>query len=183
MHRLYTNVTAESFLVLKIRLEFMPKNTNLHNWQSMRKQNEINWKAFCRAKPFVRLVMNQTFECLHFLDNHSISILEICESAAPAPAKRLQVLRWLLIDKKNRQVKLLRSKAIDSAHQQGERYFDLGYLNYNHRSGTFIEGPNAFSHELDIGSCDHVPQDILSMVQHFLLSTTELSEHSSGYEN
>ena len=127
--------------------------------------------------------MKRTFDCLHFLDNHSICILEICHIVTPRPAKNPKAFHWLLINKKNSQVKLLRSKAIDSAHQKGERYFDLGYLNYNHSSGTFIEGPNAFSHELEVFSCDHVPQEILALVQHFLWSKAELSDQSSAGEH
>jgi len=120
--------------------------------------------------------MIRTFECLHYLDNHSICILEICH-VVTTHENEPGVFVWLLIDKKNSQVKPLRSKAIDLAHHQGERYFDLGYLKYDHTRGTFIEEFDASRHGLEVCSCDQVPQYILSLVQHWLLST-DLSDHS-----
>jgi hypothetical protein len=89
------------------------------------------------------------FECLYFLENPAIQLIEIKRSDLANDAEISQKFRWLRIDKERMRVTSLDFSAMDSSGEIEERYFEQGYLKFNQTTGTFIEKYNSAQHPLD----------------------------------
>ncbi|MHA4895997.1 hypothetical protein ACXZ1K_14690 [Pedobacter sp. PWIIR3] len=103
--------------------------------------------------------MTAEFECLCFLDNSSLCILEI---------KHQEKFVWLLLNKLTLTVKQMNFGSIDHHGDIVERYFDLGYLKYDPSSGVFIEKYNSGQHPLENKNCSEVPEIYLNSIAEFL---------------
>lgn len=103
--------------------------------------------------------MRVNFECLYFLDNTNLCIIEI---------KKEQNYHWLLINKESLNIKPLEFKSMDASGQVAERFFDLGYLKFNPTAGVFIEKFNSGQHPLCNKNCEEVPDVYLNAIASFL---------------
>lgn len=92
--------------------------------------------------------MHLNFECLYFLENTDLYILEIRKTTAPIDAEPAAKFRWLKIGKEKLDISPFTFAAMDSAGEIEERFFEEGYLKFNHTDGTFIEKYNSAQHPL-----------------------------------
>lgn len=91
----------------------------------------------------------QKFECLYFLENFNMFIIEIKRTGLPSDAEISSLFKWLRIDKETLNISQLTFGSMDSAGELEERYFNEGYLKFNQNTGTFIEKYNSAQHPLD----------------------------------
>ncbi|TCC87342.1 hypothetical protein EZ428_21845 [Pedobacter frigiditerrae] len=89
------------------------------------------------------------FECLYFLENFYLYILEIKRTDLPKDAGAEAIFKWLMIDKETLTITPLSFNSMDAAGEIEERYFEEGYLKFNNSIGTFIEKYNSAQHPLD----------------------------------
>jgi hypothetical protein len=90
-----------------------------------------------------------SFDCLYFLENFSMQIIEIKRTDLPEDAELSKKFKWLKFDKETDQLSELEFSAMDSSGEIEERYFEQGYLKFNNSTGTFIEKFNSAQHPLD----------------------------------
>ncbi len=107
------------------------------------------------------------FECLFFLENTSMYIIEVKRTDLPADAEPSHKFKWLRIAKTDLETETLIFQSMDSAGDLEERFFEQGYLKFNEIEGTFIEKYNSGQHPLH-----HRKNWKIS---------TELSNHISDY--
>lgn len=89
------------------------------------------------------------FECLYFLENFNLQILEVKHTDLPEDAEVEEKFKWLRIDKQTLQIDQLHFSAMDSSGEIEERYSQEGYLKFSNTTGTFIEKYNSAKHPLD----------------------------------
>jgi hypothetical protein len=89
------------------------------------------------------------FECLFFLENSSLQIIEIKRNDLTEDAEASEKFKWLRIDKETLQIIPLNFASMDSSGEIEERYFNEGYLKFNNTTGTYIEKYNSAQHPLD----------------------------------
>lgn len=89
------------------------------------------------------------FECLFFLENIYLQIIELKRTSLPAEAELSDKFKWLLIDKETLEITQLNFASMDCSGEIEERYFEQGYLKFNSTTGTFIEKYNSAQHPLD----------------------------------
>lgn len=89
-----------------------------------------------------------SFECLYYLENIYLLIIEIKRSDLAENAGKNQKFKWLKIDKENLDITTLHFISMDSSGEIEERYFEQGYLKFNATIGTFIEKYNSAQHPL-----------------------------------
>jgi len=89
------------------------------------------------------------FECLFFLENSLLYIVEIKRTDLAEDADIAEKFKWLMINKDNLAIKELHFNSMDSSGEIEERYFQEGYLKFNATTGTFIEKYNSAQHPLD----------------------------------
>jgi hypothetical protein len=89
------------------------------------------------------------FECLYFLENFYLYILEIKRTDFPKDAPVETIYKWLMIDKETLTITPLSFNSMDAAGEIEERFFEEGYLKFNNNIGTFIEKYNSAQHPLD----------------------------------
>ena len=107
------------------------------------------------------------FNCHSFLDNRTISLLEISIKDHSTHAPTI-IFHWLLINKQSLKVTTLQLKSRDDSDSIQERFFDLGYLKYDASTGVFISQQTNELHPLDNTSCHHVPDPLLQAVESYL---------------
>jgi hypothetical protein len=88
------------------------------------------------------------FECLFFLENFYLFIIEIKRNDLPKDAPKDEMFKWLLIDKDTLETTHLNFNDMDSFGDIEERYFEEGFLKFNNTIGTFIEKYNYTQHPL-----------------------------------
>jgi len=106
------------------------------------------------------------FDCHEFFDNTDLAILEISLSEDDGNKRRYE---WLLISKKNLSVKRMELKTRDGCSWVQERFFDLGFLKYDSKSGVFIEAAAKDTHHLDHKGCEDIPKAYLAAVSAYVL--------------
>ena len=111
--------------------------------------------------------MRVNFECLYFLDNNDLCIIEI-KKYVTDDASAAQRYQWLLINKKSLIIKPLQFRSMDASGDLAERFFDLGYLKFDPKSGVFIEKFNSGQHSLCNKTCEEVPDEYLNAIAGFL---------------
>ena len=89
------------------------------------------------------------FECLFFLENSLLYIVEIKRTDLAEEADIAEKLKWLIINKDTLAISELHFNSMDSSGEIEERYFQEGYLKFNATTGTFIEKYNSAQHPLD----------------------------------
>lgn len=89
------------------------------------------------------------FECLFFLENSLLYIVEIKRTDLAEDADIAEKFKWLIINKDTLAIKELHFNSMDSSGEIEERYFQEGYLKFNTTTGTFIEKYNSAQHPLD----------------------------------
>jgi hypothetical protein len=112
--------------------------------------------------------MPADFDCLYFLDNSTLCILEIkrIDVADHAPAE--EKYQWLLLYKEHLDIKPLLFKSQDNSGEVEERFFDLGYLKFDLHEGVFIEKFNSAQHRLQNKDCKQFPEKYQNAVTRFL---------------
>lgn len=90
-----------------------------------------------------------------FLDNGSLCIIE---------TKWLGQSQWILLHKKTLEITTLTFGSKDNSAEVEERFFDLGYLKFDSRTGVFIEKYNAALHHLENKSSEKVPEIYLNAI-------------------
>ena len=89
------------------------------------------------------------FQCLYFLENFNLWIIELKRLDLPEDAATGDKFKWLLIDKQTLKISPMDFSSMDSSQQIEERFFQQGYLKFNDSTGTFIEKYNSAQHPLD----------------------------------
>lgn len=89
------------------------------------------------------------FDCLYFLENFSMIIIEIKRTDLSEDAEIGEKFKWLKFDKETNEISELNFSSMDSSEEIEERYFEQGYLKFNNTTGTFIEKYNSAQHPLD----------------------------------
>lgn len=113
--------------------------------------------------------MKPKFDCLYFLDNTDIFIIEIKRTDLAEDADISEIYKWVKINKSTLDVSALSFRAMDSSAQVEERFFEEGYLKFNENEGTFIEKFNSGQHQL-MNRKNTVPSDSLkSSIENYLL--------------
>lgn len=112
--------------------------------------------------------MNElSFDCHCFLDNKTLSLLEISTNTNSAEGP-LKTYHWILIEKSFLKVTKLQLKTRDDSNTVHERFFDIGYLKYDLSTGVFICQSNEALHPLEKTTCNDVPETILKAVENYL---------------
>jgi hypothetical protein len=89
------------------------------------------------------------FECLYFLENFYLYIIEIERTNLLEQADSSEKFMWLRIDKETLEITRLTFRSMDAAGEIEERYFEEGFLKFNNEIGTYIEKYNSAQHPLD----------------------------------
>lgn len=106
--------------------------------------------------------MKPKFDCLYFLDNTAVFIIEIKRTDLAEDEDPAVLYEWMMIDKSTLNISPLSFRAMDSSAQVEERFFEEGYLKFNQEVGTFIEKFNSAQHQL-INRKDTELSDLLQM--------------------
>lgn len=112
-------------------------------------------------------MMQKNFDCLCFLDNQNICILQISRPLNTITGYEKND-EWLLLQKNDMSVISMSLKSRDESYEVQERYFNLGYLKYNPKEGIFIEMANTGQHSLQTRDCSIVPSSYLFAVQNYM---------------
>lgn len=76
--------------------------------------------------------------------------------------------QWFMIQKSDLKVIPLNLRFVDSSTMVEERYFDEGYLKFDHTSGTYIEKYNSAQHGLVQVSAMAVPTLVHEAIANFI---------------
>jgi len=105
------------------------------------------------------------FECLYYLENNDLYIIEIKRTDLSNDAPIADRFKWLKINKETLEITQLNFASMDSAGEIEERYFAEGYLKFDHKTGTFIEkynsGQHALARKMDFELPDHLNNSIM----------------------
>ena len=113
------------------------------------------------------------FECLYFLDNNDISVIEVKLNGLPDNATASEKFHWLKIEKQNLSISALTFGAMDSSGEIEERYFEEGFLKFSAETGTFIEKYNSAQHKLNILAPTLLPEKtFLAISTYFSVATS-----------
>jgi hypothetical protein len=112
--------------------------------------------------------MTTNFECLCFLDNYDLCIVEIKLMDLPQDTQKSDRYQWLLINKKDLTIKALQFKSMDSSHEIEERFFDLGYLKFDYKKGVYISKEPSVQYPLENTNCEPVPARIIEAISGYL---------------
>lgn len=113
--------------------------------------------------------MKPKFDCLYFLENTAIFIIEIKRTDLSEDADSSSVYQWMKIDKSTLGITLLSFRSMDSSAQVEERFFEEGYLKFNEHDGTFIEKFNSGQHQLTNRKNDILSEPIKDSIENYLL--------------
>lgn len=111
--------------------------------------------------------MQKSFNCLCFLDNYNICIMEISRPVKTVTGYEKNH-EWLLLRKDDMSIKALSLKSRDDSYEVEERYFNLGYLKYNPKQGVFIETANMGQHPLQNSDCNGIPETYLQSIENYI---------------
>ncbi|MNX86750.1 hypothetical protein D3C86_1186470 [compost metagenome] len=114
--------------------------------------------------------MKPVFTCLYYLENPDHCIMEIKRTDLTEDADISEIFRWLILDKKTKQIQSLTFRSMDSSGEVQERFFEQGYLKFNDQSATYIEKFNSAQHQLDTHIPATLPTQIQDIVTAYFLS-------------
>ncbi|MBB5440102.1 hypothetical protein HDC92_003800 [Pedobacter sp. AK017] len=118
--------------------------------------------------------MSVSFECLYFLDNQQLCIVEIKLNNVLSATEKKDHYKWLLINKRTMDVKEMRFNAMDSTAQIEERFFDLGYLKFDAQKGVYISKDPKEQYQLEKANCETVPEMIADAIAAYLDKTASI---------
>lgn len=110
------------------------------------------------------------FECIYFLENADLYMLEVKRKDCPENAPVSDIFSWLRIDKQLLTISSLTFRMMDASDQVEERYFDEGFLKFNETEGTYIEKYNAAQHPLTRRKDFTLPTVLTNAIETFLMS-------------
>lgn len=113
--------------------------------------------------------MKPKFDCLYFLDNTSIFIVEIKRTDLAEDADISAIYNWMKIEQSTLEVTALSFRSMDSSAQVEERFFEEGYLKFNENEGTFIEKFNSGQHQLINRKNTILSESIKNSIENYLL--------------
>jgi hypothetical protein len=113
-------------------------------------------------------LMKPAFKTLYYLENGTLSILEIKRTDLSEDAERSEVYKWLQVDKFSFEVSPLAFRYSDSSDNVEERFFDQGYLKINRDQGTFIEKFNSGLHNLKNHASTELPSEVQGAIEAYL---------------
>jgi hypothetical protein len=113
--------------------------------------------------------MLPAFTCIYFLENTDTYILEIKRNNVPVNEDASKIYQWMRVSKDFKHADPLTFRSMDSSVEVEERYFEEGFLKFNHHSGTFIEKFNSAQHKLEAKSSSEIPLDLTQAINDFLL--------------
>ncbi|WP_443943916.1 hypothetical protein ACJVDH_13405 [Pedobacter sp. AW1-32] len=112
--------------------------------------------------------MSSIYEILYLFESPNLAITEIKRLDLAADADISDVYHWLYLDKKTGELLKLWFRSMDSSMEIEERYFEQGYLKFNHNKATFIEKYNSAQHNLDKRENNDASAAILASIHHYL---------------
>ncbi|WP_443938797.1 hypothetical protein [Pedobacter sp. MW01-1-1] len=112
--------------------------------------------------------MIPNLEDLYFLENDSLSMVEIKRLDAAVDADVSQIYQWMLIDKKAKSIEKLDFDSMDYTEQIEEHFFKQGYLKFIELDGNFIEKYNSAQHKLENIDARLLSLDLLSSIEKWL---------------
>lgn len=113
-------------------------------------------------------IMTINFDCLYFLDNDQLCIVEIKLANPPPEASKKDKFKWLLINKETLNIKTLQFQSMDSSHEIEERFFDLGYLKFDAQKGVYISKDPSTQYQLENADCQPLPAKIMEALLNYL---------------
>ncbi len=113
--------------------------------------------------------MSPAFTCIYFLENTDTYILEIKRNDLSQDEDVSKIYQWMRVSKDFQQTSPLTFRSMDSSLEVEERYFEEGFLKFNHNTGTFIEKYNSAQHQLESKNSSEVPQELTNAINNFLL--------------
>jgi hypothetical protein len=113
--------------------------------------------------------MSPAFTCIYFLENTDTYILEIKRNDLPQDEDVSKIYQWMRVSKDFQHTDPLTFRSMDSSIEVEERYFDEGFLKFNHSTGTFIEKFNSAQHKLEAKNNSEIPLDLTQVINDFLL--------------
>lgn len=113
------------------------------------------------------------FECLYFLENFYLDIIEVKRLDLPHAASAAEKFHWLKIEKETKRVSPLTFRSMDSSGEIEERYFEEGFLKFKSTSGTFIEKYNSAQHPLHHRDCLKLSSDLAQSIEAYFAQTVE----------
>jgi hypothetical protein len=112
--------------------------------------------------------MTPEFNCLYYLENDTICILEIKRTDLPENADIAERFRWLQLKIASLKVESLEFRSMDRSDNVEERFFEQGYLKFNPETGTFIEKFNSAQHKLEVKNINTFPSAYKNVICDFL---------------
>jgi hypothetical protein len=112
--------------------------------------------------------MKPAFKTLKYLENGTLSILEIKRTDLSEDADLTDIYKWLQVDKNSFEVSTMAFRSMDSSDNVEERFFDQGYLKINSVEGTFIEKFNSRLHNLKNHASKDLPLEVQGAIEAFL---------------
>ena len=112
--------------------------------------------------------MKAAFKTLYYLENGTLSIVEIKRTDLGDDADISDIYKWLQVDKFSFRVSPLSFRSMDSSDHVEERFFDEGYLKFNRDEGTFIEKFNSAQHNLKNHAVTELPCALQTAVEAYL---------------
>jgi hypothetical protein len=112
--------------------------------------------------------MKPVFKTLYYLENGTLSILEIKRTDLSEDAERSEVYKWLQVNKFSFEVSAMSFRSMDSSDNVEERFFDQGYLKINRDQGTFIEKFNSGLHNLKNHAVTELPLEVQGAIEAYL---------------
>ena len=116
-----------------------------------------------------------TFDCLYFLENQQLYIIEVKRTGIPEHSTADEKFKWLKIDRETLEVQQLNFRSMDSSGQVEERYFEEGFLKFNANSGTYIEKYNSGQHQLENMSEQAPPKSVIDAIGMYVMHLQETS--------
>lgn len=120
----------------------------------------LHLQPLMEAQPY----LTSSISCKQILENSDHFLVEIKKVDQGDIFENLQ---WLKVSKDLSEVKTLTLRAIDSSFEIEERFFDEGYLKFNHQKGIFIEKFNSGQHHYQSNGKEHEPVLIHFLYHYF----------------
>jgi hypothetical protein len=108
------------------------------------------------------------YHWLFFLENDSISIVEIKRTDLPGEQNPDKVYHWLLFDKDTQQLQKLAFVSMNSQPTLQERTFQQGQLQFTTETGTYTDQETGQRQELRVQHPEVLPEDLTRAIAAYL---------------
>ncbi|AIZ64296.1 hypothetical protein PK28_12485 [Hymenobacter sp. DG25B] len=109
-----------------------------------------------------------TYRPLFFLENDSISLVEIKRTDLPGEQNPDQVYHWLRFDKKTQQLQKQAFVSMNSQPTLQERTFQQGQLQFTTETGTYTDQETGQRQELRVQNPAELPEDLTRAIAAYL---------------